>query len=283
MERYCDLHTHSVFSDGTCTPAQIVELAEKAGLAAVALCDHNTVDGLDQFHAAAQGREIETIGGIEVSTEYRGQDLHVLGLYIRPEHYNGLTDMMEEANRKKLEANRSLVNALSAAGYQLDYDEICAQTPGGHINRAHIAAALTDKGYTDSIQAAFDTLLSEDSGYYHVPPRINVFDAIRYLRSIGAVVILAHPFYDLTEQELEEFLVPALEAGLDGIEVLYSSYSMEEREIAARIAKDYALVPGGGSDFHGANKPDIQIGRGKGNLFVPMAFLDAIKTRKNQR
>ena len=283
MMKCCDLHTHSVFSDGTFTPAQIIDLAEKAGLSAVALCDHNTVDGLEQFHAAAKGKEIEAIGGIELSTEYHGQDLHVLGLYIHPDHYESLTGLMEEANRKKTEANRNLVYALNAAGYRMDYDEICAATPGGHINRAHIAAALTAKGYTESVSDAFDTLLSEESGYYRVPDRINVFDAIRYLRSIGAVVILAHPFYDLTEQELEEFLVPALEAGLDGIEVLYSSYTMEERQIAARIAKSFDLVPGGGSDFHGANKPDIQIGCGKGDLFVPIAFLDAIKTRKNQR
>lgn len=281
MKRYCDLHTHSVFSDGTCTPAQIIALAEEAELAAVALCDHNTVAGLDDFHEAAKGRAIEAVGGVEISTEYRGQDLHILGLYIDPPFYRELTDMLEEVNRRKAQANRDTVERLAADGYDLDYDEICSRTPGGHINRAHLAAALMEKGYTTSVSEAFDTLLSEKNGYYRVPRRISAFDAIRYLKSIGAVVLLAHPFFDLDEQELEEFLRQALPCGLDGMEILYSTFTEEEREIARRIADKYALVPSGGSDFHGTNKPDISIGRGRGDLYVPASFLDAIKERKN--
>lgn len=282
MNGYCDLHTHSVFSDGTCTPAQLIALAEEAGLAAVALCDHNTVEGLNEFHKAAEGREIEAIGGVELSTEYQGQDLHILGLYIDPEFYGELTGMLEEVNRRKAQANRDTVERLAADGYALSYDEICAGTPGGHINRAHLAAALTAKGYVASISEAFDTLLSEKSGYYRVPRRISALDAIRYLKSIGAVALLAHPFFDLNEQELEEFLRQALPCGLDGMEVLYSTFSESEREIARRIADKYALVPSGGSDFHGANKPDISIGRGRGDLYVPVSFLEAVKMRKKR-
>ena len=282
MKRYCDLHTHSVFSDGTCTPSQLIQLAEEAELAAVALCDHNTVAGLDEFHAAAEGREIEAVSGVELSTEYLGQDLHILGLYIDSAFYGELTEMLEEVNRRKAQANRDTVERLAADGYAIDYDEICAQTPGGHINRAHLAAALTAKGYVASISEAFDTLLSEKSGYYRVPQRISAMDAIRYLKSIGAVALLAHPFFDLNEQELEEFLRQALPCGLDGMEILYSTFSESEREIARRIADKYALVPSGGSDFHGANKPDIAIGRGRGDLFVPLSFLEAVKERKKR-
>ena len=281
MERYCDLHTHSVFSDGTYTPEQIVELAVEMGLSAVALCDHNTIAGLPDFFAAAQGKTIEAVGGIELSTEYGDKDLHIVGLYISPEHYQSITDVLEESNRRKLESNRKLIKDLAALGYILDYDELSARHPGGNINRAHIAAALTEKGYVASIKEAFSGLLSDDGGIYQAPEKIGTMEAISYLKSIDAVVILAHPFYDFTEQELEEFLPEAKAAGLDGMETLYSSFSAQQRAAAARIAEKYGLLFSGGSDFHGANKPDIQLGRGKGDLFVPESFLAAIKKRKN--
>lgn len=282
MERYCDLHTHSTCSDGTYTPAQIIDAAVEMGLSAVALCDHNTVAGLPDFQAAAQGKPIEAVSGIELSTDYLDKDLHIVGLYIRPEHYGGVTAMMEDALRRKAESNRRLVEVLRTMGYELDYDEICARHPGGHINRAHIAAVLTEKGYTESIKTAFSTLLSEKRGYYTQPRRITALDAIAYLNSIGAVAILAHPFLVLTERELEVFLPQAKEAGLAGMETLYSTFDQSQREAAARIAARHDLLPSGGSDFHGANKPDIQLGRGRGDLFVPDSFLEALKKQKKQ-
>ena len=281
MERYCDLHTHSVYSDGTCTPEEIVDLAVEMGLSAVALCDHNTIAGLPDFFAAAQGKPIEAVGGVEISTAYQDKDLHIVGLYISPEHYGGLTALMEESNRRKLENNRKLIGDLAALGYVLDYDELSARHPGGNINRAHIAAALVEKGYLSSIREAFAGLLSDDGGIYHAPEKIGTMEAIAYLNSIGAVAILAHPFYDFTQQELEEFLPGAKAAGLAGMETLYSDFDAQEREAATRIAEKFGLLPSGGSDFHGANKPDIALGRGRGDLFVPEAFLAAIKAKKH--
>lgn len=280
MERYCDLHTHSVFSDGTCTPAEIIDTAVSLGLSVVALCDHNTVGGLSEFHAAAQGKPVEAVGGIEISTEYMDKDLHIVGLYIPPEHYDRITAMMEEANRRKQEKNLRLVEALKQNGYHISYEELRAQIPGGNINRAHIAAVLTEKGYTTSIKDAFDTLLSEKRGYYTPPKRLAVLDVIAFLRSIGAVPVLAHPFLDLTEPELEIFLPQAKEAGLVGMETLYSTFDSFQREAAARIAQKHGLLPSGGSDFHGSNKPDIRLGRGRGDLFVPSSFPAALKMQK---
>ena len=277
MERCCDLHTHSVFSDGTCTPGQIVDMAVEMGLSAVALCDHNTVAGLPDFFAGAQGKPIEAVGGIEISTEYQDKDLHIVGLFIDPERYEEIAAFMEEANRRKLESNRKLVCDLNSLGYELDYEELCVRNPEGNINRAHIAAVLTEKGYTASIKEAFSRLLAEDKGIYQAPKKIGTMEAIAYLRSIGAVTILAHPFYDFTEQELEEFLPEAKAAGLDAMETLYSSFDAQQRAAAQRIAEKYGVLPSGGSDFHGANKPDIALGRGKGDLFVPESFFTALK------
>lgn len=273
---FCDLHTHSRFSDGTDTPQQLILGAERAGLGAIALCDHNTVAGLPDFMAAARGREVEAVPGCEFSTDYQGVELHILGLMIQLEHYGAVTALLEEAQRQKEQSNIDLVAALNAAGYRVDYDRICARS-NGQINRAHIAAELMEQGYISSIQEAFKSLLTKKRGFYRPPQRIGAYDCIRFIKSIGAIAVLAHPFLNLDEAGLRQFLPEAVDAGLDGMEVLYSKYSDETTRLAYQIAQDYALKPSGGSDYHGSNKPDIAIGTGRGNLQIPMSWLDALR------
>ncbi len=277
---YCDLHTHSVYSDGTYTPAQLVESAVQAGLSAVALCDHNNVSGLPEFLAAAKVQPVEAIGGVELSTDYGATELHILGLYIEPQYFEEINTMMLDYKHRKEESNIRLVEALQADGYAIDYAAIREKTPDGQVNRALIAAALTEKGYTASIKEAFSRLLSEKNGYYVPPSRISSFDAIAYLKSIGAVVIFAHPLLSLTEEELHVFLPEAKRAGLDGMETIYSTYDDHERAVAAGLAETYGLLQSGGSDFHGENKPDISLGTGRGDLKVPLELLDGIKKAK---
>lgn len=280
MEKLCDLHTHSTYSDGTFSPAQLIVAAREEGLAAIALCDHNTVSGLPSFLEAARGTGVEAIPGAEFSTDYRGAELHILGLFIRPEHYKAITDMMDEVQQRKERSNRELVHALNQAGYALDYDSIKSRSPSGLINRAHIAGELTRLGYTADRKEAFSKLLSPKCGYYRPPERIDAFEMIRILKSMGAAVVLAHPFLSLKEETaLREFLRPAKEAGLDGMEVRYPLFDEEKTRSAERLAAEYDLLPSGGSDFHGENKPDIRLGRGKGNLKVPVSFLHRLKER----
>ena len=279
MKQYCDLHTHSNFSDGTLTPAGLVAAAEAAGLAAIALTDHNTVAGLPAFLEAGADSPVETVPGVELSTDYEDVELHVLGLYIRPEHYGSITQLTEQMMLRKQQSNRQLIEDLNRAGYGVSYDKIKAAMPAGEPNRAHIAAELTRLGYTASNQEAFSTLLSARRGYYQPPKRIDVFEAISCLRSAGAVPVLAHPFLNLKERErLERFLGPAKEAGLVGMEVLYPLFAPEQTNLAEKLAGKYGLLPSGGSDFHGENKPDIRLGTGKGTLRVPNAFLEGLKS-----
>ena len=283
MERRCDLHTHSTYSDGTYTPARLIEAAVEAGLEAIVLSDHNNVFGLPEFFAEAKGKSVEAIGGVELSTDYGSTELHILGLYIDEKYFEEINRMMLDYKYRKEESNIRLVDALRKAGYDIDYAAIRDKTPGGQVNRALIAAALTEKGYTASIKDAFSRLLSEKNGFYIPPKRISSFDAIRYLRSIGAVTILAHPLLNLSEEELDIFLPQAKAAGLQGMETRYSTYDERESAVAAALAEKYGLLCSGGSDFHGANKPDISLGSGKGSLVVPMSFLNAIKTVKTGR
>ena len=277
--QYCDLHTHSDHSDGTCTPAEVIQLAKEAGLRAVALCDHNTVSGLPEFLAAAEG--IEAIAGTEFSVDHKGTELHVLALYLKPEDYDAVTARTEKFLQDKEQSNIDLCKALTGAGYPLDYEKIKAATIDGFVNRAVIGAEMVRLGYVESVQQGFKTLLSQKHGYYKPPVRPDVFETIRFIKSLGAVAVLAHPFLNLSRQELEAFLPVAVEAGLDGMEVLYSKYSSEQTQAAFELAEKYGLLPSGGSDFHGENKPDIAVGTGRGGLKIPYDWAWQIKLKKS--
>lgn len=277
MDRFCDLHTHSTYSDGTCTPEEILRQAAGMGLAAVALTDHNTVAGLPEFLAAAQGSTLEAIPGVELSTEYGEKELHIVGLFLPKESFSPLTDYLEGFNRRKAQSNAQLVEALRRGGFPLDYEEILTSHPGGTVNRAVIAAALVEKGYVASVQDAFQTLLSKKAGFFVPPERLDALEAISFLHSLGAVPVLAHPFLNLNEAALRLFLQEAKPKGLAAMETLYSTFSPEVTQTARKIAGEFGLLESGGSDFHGENKPHIQLGTGKGNLAVSVSFAEAMK------
>ena len=168
MRDFCDLHTHSVYSDGTYTPKQLIDEAERLGLGAIALTDHNTVDGLPAFLAAAEGKAVEAIPGIEFSSEWQGCELHILALGIRPEHYAAISQRMDEFLLRREKCCRLLVENLCKAGYALNYDSIKAQTTK-QVNRAHVAVAMVEKGYVASRQEAFDNFLEPGRGFYFPP------------------------------------------------------------------------------------------------------------------
>lgn len=274
----CDLHTHSTFSDGTLTPRQLLQAAADAGLSAVALTDHNTVAGLPDFLAAAPDFPVRAICGTEFSVEYKGTELHVLALFLRPEHFDAITAITEDFHHRKEESNRLLVENLKNAGFDLDYAAIKAAS-GGYVNRAHIGAALTEKGYTETIKDAFRFYLSPRHGYYIPPARPDVFRIIRFIKKLGATAVLAHPLLNLDEDALREFLPQAVAAGLDGMETLYPNYDAEQTRVAKALAADFGLLESGGSDFHGGNKPLIRIGVGKDNLQVPESLVKSLQNR----
>lgn len=283
MDKLCDLHVHSVFSDGTCTPEQLLELAESAGLSAIALCDHNTVAGLPSFLEAAKGGKVEAIPGIEFSTEYLGKELHILGMFITQEHYGAITKRLDELLVQKEKSNIALVEALCQAGLPMDYEQIKERTPDGYVNRALIAAEMVRLGYCNTVKEAFSNWLSPKHGYYCPPQRPLAYDTIRFIKSIGGVAVLAHPFLNLTEEELRQFLPQAITSGLDAMEVYYPMYDASQTVLACDIAKEFGIAFSGGSDFHGTNKPHIAIGKGTGDLAVPMQVLDTLRGFANKQ
>ncbi|MBQ4269835.1 MAG: PHP domain-containing protein [Clostridia bacterium] len=277
--KYCDLHTHSIYSDGTVTPRAILDEAERLGLSAVALTDHNTTAGLTEFLRAAQGKRVKAVSGVEFSTDYGDGELHILGLFLKPQDFEKIEDRVAILKKNKAESNAKLVENLRRGGFEIDLEQIKSQTPNGHINRAHIAAALAEKGYVKSIREAFETLLKKDGEFYVQTKRLDAFETVAFIKELGGVAVLAHPFLDLTETELIEFLKTAKPYGLDGMETRYSTFDDEMTATLERIAAEFGLLCSGGSDFHGERKPDIALGVGRGALKVPTAYFETLYNR----
>lgn len=277
MDSICDLHTHSHCSDGTDSPRQLIAAAEEAGLSAVALTDHNCVDGLPEFLRAGAESPVEAIPGAEFSVDFDGTELHLLGLFIPPAQFPAVTARMTEALRAKEASNIALAEALNRAGYHLDYDRIKQASPSGKVNRAHFAQELTNLGYTQSVKEAFDALLRPEIGYYKEPKRLTVWEMLSFIREIGAVPVLAHPFLNLPAEALWEFLPRAKAQGLAGMETAYSRYTPETTALAERMAREIGLLRSGGSDYHGTRKPDIRLGRGTGRLAVPSEWIEPLR------
>lgn len=277
--KYCDLHLHSYYSDGTCSPSEVVERAKALGISPIALTDHNTVKGLDEFLAAAEKLGVDAISGIEFSVDYKGRELHLLGLGIGKKYFSEIEEKMDEYLKIREQSNRAMIEALRSAGYLIDYDEIYQKSGSGYINRAHIGAELVEKGYCATVREAFATLLGKDGPYFR--PRIfpDVFDIIDYVGSIGAVSILAHPFLQFNEEELRKFLCEAKKHGLDGMETVYTEFSDEQTTCLKSVAKEFDLLESGGSDFHGSTKPDVALGVGFGKLRVPASFAEKVKEK----
>ncbi len=274
--KLCDLHTHSVFSDGTCSPKELLILAKEAGLSAVALTDHNTIAGIKCFLEESKNFDVEAISGVEISSDYEGTELHILALCIDEKNFKAVNDFLEIPVKRKEESNKLLADRLTENGYTVDYDKLKSDNPGS-LNRVHFALELIKNGYVNSTKEAFDTVLSEKYGFYEQPKRYTVQEVIEFINSVNAVSVLAHPLLNLSKQGLIDFLPKAKECGLMAMETRYSKYSREEQKFSTRLAKEFALLESGGSDFHGDNKPDIRIGVGTGELQVPYEFVKKIK------
>lgn len=278
----CDLHCHSTYSDGSCTPESLVQLAVATGLAAVALTDHNTIDGHDAFLRAAAGR-IEPCLGCEFSTEVDGQELHLLGLFLDVGRVGAIQRELSLQIRRKEEANRCTIERLVSAGYPLNYAEFIQTSGVGSRNRVHIAKYLMQKGIVKSVEEAFAGLLARDSAFVCQSSKMNFYEMIKKINDAGGVSVWAHPLVDVDRCTCRAILQRAKLCGLDGVEVRHSDFSAEEVTFMEALCHELQLLPSGGSDFHGAHKPDISIGKGRGDLSVPYDWYIALKRRAEAR
>lgn len=278
-----DLHTHTCKSDGSYTPTELVDYAIEKNLAAIAITDHDTIEGLDEAvsHAASlRARSlpsVEVIPGIEFSTKYDKQDVHIVGLYIsyKKEAFQnalgGFVDSRESRNIKMCEN-------LQGAGIDITYERLLRMYPGAVITRAHYASFLLEHGYVRSRQDAFARYLGDHTKYFVPREKVTPSQAVELILKADGIPILAHPpLYHMGNDRLEA-LVSFLKAdGLMGIEAFYSTYNNQDVRDMLRLSEKYDLLVSGGSDFHGANKPGLDLGCGYGRLYVPEDALRKIK------
>ena len=277
----CDLHTHTVHSDGSYTPSELIREAKEKNLI-IALTDHNTVSGIGEFMAEAKAEGVEAIAGTELSCVYGGREFHLLGLFIAPEHYEEIESLCIEYHGLKEKSNIDLIDKLRALGYDISYSEIQKRNVKGRVNRAHIAAALLEGGYVSSVPEAFAKLLDERCGIYVPPKRLEFAEAIKFLRKIKAVPVLAHPLKEIDATQLREMLENIKDCGLVGIETMHSSYTDEQIAVSREIAKEFGLLESGGSDFHGSNKPGVELGVGRGNLNISADIYYKLKSKSEE-
>lgn len=279
-----DLHAHTTASDGSLTPTQLVELAAKLDLSAVAVTDHDTLEGLSEALAAGAREGIEVVPGIEISLEFRGPKvagrpgwMHLLVYYVDPQ--GALAAELSELQRWRAERNGRIIAKLNRLGVEITLDEVAAVSGGGQIGRPHFAKVLVEKGCVDDRQQAFDRYLGKGAQAYEDKRRLEPAEAIAKARAEGALPVLAHPFsLGLDDDQLKQRLAEWKSIGLCGLEVVYPVQDAELRARLGALADELGLVKTGGSDFHGANKPEIQLGHGiDGNVRVPDSVLRELK------
>ena len=279
-----DLHVHSNYSDGTCTPEELILLAKEKGLVAMALTDHDTVNGILPALDALKntGADLELIPGTEISTDFEGNEIHMVGLFIDYTDQNFI-DTISSFLDRRIRRNEEMVENFRKAGIPMTIEALQGGNSDTVITRAHFARYLVENGIVKDAKTAFsDKYLGENSPFYVKRVRMNAKDAISLIKKAGGIAILAHPMhYKMKEKKLRAMLAELKDAGLTGMETRYSNHSEQENIFTSRLAKEYGLLPSGGSDFHGKNKPLIDLGTGRGNLCVPYEFLEHLKAHLN--
>ena len=278
-----DLHSHSTISDGTDPPAEVVALGAAAGLTALALTDHDTLEHLPAARAAAEQHDLRLVSGCEISCELDGRapgTMHLL-VYFADDSPGPLQDRLGELQAGRRGRNEQILETLRANGVVVTQEELDAEAGPGSAGRPHIARILVRKGYVTSIQEAFDRWLAKGQPAYFERPRLTPEESIELAHASGAVTVVAHPgSLDLPAPALDEFATELAGAGLDGLECLYGRYSPDERRSYSELAHRHGLAVTGGSDYHGENKPDLRVGTGRGDLAVPDELLDRLEQRR---
>ncbi len=274
-----DLHTHSLKSDGAQTPADVVRTAYGAGLSAIALSDHDNIEGVPEAMAEGQRLGIEVIPAVELSAQ-SDTELHILGYFIDI-HNKKLNEAMAYALRVRDERQEETCRKLNEQGFAITMDELRQEAHGNPVLcRAHFAQIMVRKGYASSVQDAFSRYLSVGCYAYSNRQALTGPEAVSLIREAGGIAVAAHlHLIKMPDDQLKEYLKQLIPYGLEGVEGYYTDYTPDMEQRYRAMAKELGLVLSGGTDYHGANKPHISIGKGRGNLEIPYSVLDGLRER----
>lgn len=273
-----DLHVHSTVSDGTLSPSELALYAHSKELSAIALTDHDTVAGIDECIQKGNELGLTIVPGIECSADYCGKEVHILGYYIN-HHDSEFIAQLEALINAREKRNEMMVQKLSEIGCPIDLDELIMEAgKDAVITRAHIAKALLKKGYIHELSEAFTKYIGNGKPCFVPKARFTTNQCINLIHGAGGLAVLAHPMlYGYSRSEVTQLLRSLKDAGLDGVECLYSTHSQDDTAHLLQVCSNLKLLPTGGSDFHGTNKPNLDLGCGYGKLSIPFKFLKAMK------
>jgi len=249
-----DLHVHTTASDGTHSPAEVIELAKKAGLAAIAITDHDTLSGAIEGVKLSREMKFEVIGGVELSSDLNGTDVHILGYLIT--RYRIIQKVLDELQNLRSTRAERMVRKLNRLGINISIEDVLREARGDSIGRPHIAAAMVRRGIVPSTRYAFRYYIGDNGPAYIPKPKLTPIQAVELILASGGVPVMAHPGLTENDHIIEELV----KHGLRGLEVFYPMHDEGQIERYLEMAEREGLIVTGGSDFHGATKPDIQIG-----------------------
>jgi len=278
-----DLHLHSTFSDGSMTPASLVVEAKDLGLTAIALTDHDIVDGIPEFMDSGRKWGIITVPGVEISVDTKlpnNGHMHILGLFI---DYNSkkMKNIVDNLRKERNLRGERIIRRLNDLSVAITMEELLEEAGEGSIGRPHLAKILVRKQVVSSTQKAFDVYLGKGRPAYIDKVKLGESDAIKMVKDAGGLAILAHPHlmkYD-TFEETQKKIMELKDLGLDGIEAYHTGMSEFNAKKLQKLAKTLDLAVSGGSDFHGANKEGISMGSGKKNLNIPDHLIVQLEAR----
>lgn len=273
-----DLHVHSTVSDGTLTPEEIALYAQSKGLSAIALTDHDTISGIDACQQKGLEVGVIVVPGIELSADYYVKEVHVLGYYI-DHHSPVLIKKLDALVKARQKRNEVMLEKLADAGCSITWEELTQDLkPNTVLTRAHFAKALLKKGYIQDRKEAFSRYIGDGCPCFVPKARFTVKECIDLIHDAGGLAVLAHPMlYGYSQAEVTQILRSLKQEGLDGVECLYSTHKKDETSHLLQVCLNLKLFPTGGSDFHGENKPLLDLGSGYGELQVPFEVLEAMR------
>ncbi len=265
-----DLHTHSRYSDGSDTPTELVEKAHAIGLSALALTDHDTLEGIPEARDAAHLAGLRLVPGVEISCEWQPGTLHLVVLFL--ETVRGpLQDRLAHLQESRATRNGRIIDRLNDMGIDITPDDLAAEAGNGVAGRPHLAALLVQKGVVENIRSAFDQFLGNGRPAYVPRERLTPEDAIALARASRALTILSHP-YTMglgSESEFRATFGRLADLGMTGIDCYYPEFSVVERLAMVELTRSFGMIPSGGSDYHGTYKEGLELGIGWGDLVVP--------------
>ncbi|OGW85068.1 MAG: hypothetical protein A3C35_04425 [Omnitrophica bacterium RIFCSPHIGHO2_02_FULL_46_11] len=275
----CDLHMHTVHSDGTLTPSELVQLAKKSGLACIALTDHDTLSGIEEAQAEGNRIGVEVIAGVEISVICEPGTMHILGFFV-DRNSKKLKEELAEIQETRRIRNPVIIEKLQALGMDITLKEVEQESGGGQVGRPHFARALVKKGHVKNSEEAFDKYLTKGAPAYVDKRKLTSRDAIKMIEESGGVAALAHPKQLKLDHEPDQFerVIEQLKSeGMKGLEVYSSCQSKDEAARYRKTAERLGLLITGGSDFHGSNKPEVKLGWMGDGAMIPYETIDRMK------